>query len=420
MGMSAKESRQNRRKDQHVSEARTMRSVELFAGAGGLALGIEEAGFHHDTVIERDKHCCHTILHNQVRGFSAVSGWRLFSGDVRDFDYRDVSGEVDLLAGGPPCQPFSIGGKHKGHKDRRDMFPEMVRAVRELRPAVVLVENVKGLTRKTFADYFSYIVFQLSHPEITRREGEEWTAHRSRLEKHHTGRRGGLEYRVVPRLLNAADYGVPQKRERVFFVGFRSDLNIQWAFPEPTHSRDALLRDQWVTGTYWERHGISKKDRPEMPPSLATRVSVLRDQNPLGFAHAEPWKTVRDAISGLPDPETGNSDIANHVFNPGARAYAGHTGSPLDEPAKVLKAGDHGVPGGENMITLPNGRVRYLTVRESARVQTFPDGYEFNGSWTESMRQLGNAVPVRLSAALARNIQTKLASLHRSGAGYGI
>lgn len=121
-----------------------MRSVELFTGAGGLALAIEKAGFHHDTVVERDKDCCATLRENQARGFDLLDGWRLFPGDVRHFDYSGIAPGVDLLAGGPPCQPFSIGGKHKAHKDRRDMFPEVVRAVRELRPRAILVENVKG------------------------------------------------------------------------------------------------------------------------------------------------------------------------------------------------------------------------------------------------------------------------------------
>ncbi len=421
MGMPTKESRANRRRDLRVSKRRSLRSVELFTGAGGLALGIEAAGFRHDTVIERDKYCCHTIRENQSRGFEPLAGWRIFAGDVRDFNYGEIKGEIDLLAGGPPCQPFSIGGKHKGHQDGRDMFPEMVRALRELRPRAVLVENVKGLTRKTFADYFSYITLQLSHPEIVQRPNEVWADHRSRLERHHTaGKWEGLEYNVVPRLVNAANFGIPQKRERVFFVGFRSDLGIEWSFPDETHSLDALLVDQWVTGKYWEKHKLPKKSRPAVPSRFVSRIGRLKSQRSLGIFATEPWKTIRDAISDLPDPERGESDIPNHIHNPGARSYLGHTGSPIDEPAKVLKAGDHGVPGGENTVVLSNGHLRYFTVRESARVQTFPDEYLFNGSWTESMRQLGNAVPVELSAAVASGIHQRLSQLRHSRMQRGI
>jgi DNA (cytosine-5)-methyltransferase 1 len=385
----------------------------LFTGAGGLALGIEEAGFKHDAVVERDKYCCDTIRENQARGFEALSGWSLFAGDVREFDYSTVRGDVDLLAGGPPCQPFSIGGKHKANQDQRDMFPQVVRAVRELKPRAILVENVKGLTRKTFADYFSYIVLQLSHPEVVRKDNEDWSAHRARLERYHTrGSWSGLEYNVIPRLLNAANYGVPQKRERVFFVGFRSDLGIEWTFPEETHSFEALLMDQFVTGQYWERHGVTKRGRPAPASSLGSKLAGLVKPASLFEQPKLPWRTVRDALQGLPDPEHEDcTAVHNHRQNPGARAYAGHTGSPIDEPAKTLKAGDHGVPGGENALVKPDGSIRYFTVREAARVQTFPDNYVFHGAWSESMRQLGNAVPVQLGHVVAAGIRQKLASL---------
>jgi DNA (cytosine-5)-methyltransferase 1 len=121
---------------------------------------------------------------------------------------------------------------------------------------------------------------------------------------------------------------------------------------------------------------------------------------------------VRDAINDLPDPEKFlTNKIPNHRFNPGARSYPGHTGSPLDEPAKTLKAGDHGVPGGENMLARTDGTVRYFTVREAARLQTFPDDYIFRGAWTEAMRQLGNAVPVRLAEVVASSVAKTLLSL---------
>lgn len=380
-----------------------MRSVELFAGAGGLALGVAEAGFKHEAVVEWNRNACGTIRENNQRG---VIDWPLHEADVRHFDYSSYGAGIDLLAGGPPCQPFSIGGKHRGFDDARNMFPEAIRAVRELKPRAILFENVKGLLRESFAKYFEYIILRVTYPELEQGPGEEWMAHLSRLERHHTrGRREGLTYRVVFRLMNAADYGVPQRRERVIIVAFRSDLGLEWSFPEPTHCEESLLRDKWVTGDYWERHSVPKKRRPPAPP----RICGLLERRLFGAPGAA-WMTVRDALTGLPDPEKSprGDSFLNHRLVPGARSYLGHTGSPLDEPAKTLKAGDHGVPGGENMMAFDDGRVRYFTIRESARIQTFPDHYSFFGSWTESMRQLGNAVPVRLGQVVAERIHARL------------
>jgi DNA (cytosine-5)-methyltransferase 1 len=384
-----------------------MRSVELFAGAGGLAVGMSNAGFHPAVVIEWNKDARDTLDRNKRHIVPARHGWSLFGDDVKKFDYGQLS-DVMLVSGGPPCQPFSMGGKHKGQLDTRDMFPQAVRAVRELRPKAFIFENVKGLMRQTFAGYFEYIILQLTHPSFTRRDDESWQEHRIRLERHHTSKRDQPEYNVVFRLLNAANYGVPQRRERVFFVGFRSDLGIEWSFPDATHSEISLLRSQWVTGDYWERHKVSTRKRPQLTGRLTSRVESLRASLDLSGV-CSPWQTVRDAIGDLPDPEKGLANgVPDHVFNPGARSYAGHTGSPLDEPAKTLKAGDHGVPGGENMLARVDGSVRYFTVREAARLQTFPDSYTFCGAWTEAMRQLGNAVPVRLAEVVASSVAETL------------
>ncbi len=387
-----------------------MRSVELFAGAGGLAMGMSQAGFRHAAVIEWDHDACETFRHNQKLHAPDVDAWPLFEGDARTFDFGTIRDEISVVSGGPPCQPFSLGGKARGFTDTRDMFPEAVRAVRELQPNAFIFENVKGLLRQSFSSYFEYIYLQLSHPNLTRRKGEAWAEHLSRLERYHTSNKSRALYNVVFRLLNAADYGVPQRRERVFLVGFRSDLGIEWNFPEPTHGEDALLASQWVTGDYWERHQLSKRRRPTVPERFITRI---RQQQSLHLGELAPWRTVRDALAGLPDPERVRTSLfANHEFNPGARSYPGHTGSPLDEPAKTLKAGDHGVPGGENMLVRPDGSIRYFTVREAARLQTFPDEYYFRGSWTETMRQLGNAVPVLLAERVAKSVA---ATLMKSG-----
>ncbi|MCD0162836.1 DNA cytosine methyltransferase [Deinococcus sp. 6YEL10] len=381
-------------------------SIELFVGAGGLAQGIAQAGFHPRLVAEWNRDACQTIRENQERGFPLVRDWPVIEGDVRDLTFSQFEG-VDLVSGGPPCQPFSLGGKHAGYNDSRDMFPQAVRAVREAKPRAFIFENVKGLTRTAFQNYFEYIRLQLQYPEIIHLDGEDWTSHLARLEQHHlSGNRDGLTYRVVTEVLQAADFGVPQKRQRVFFVGFRRDLDVTWHFPRPSHSHEQLLHDQYVTGTYWERHGLA---RPPVPPRLVKSVHRAQAHGGLFAAEATAWRTVRDALQGLPEPqEEPYSNWSDHRLIPGARSYPGHTGSPLDEPSKTLKAGDHGVPGGENMLLNADGSVRYFTVRESARLQTFDDQYVFSGAWGNVMRQLGNAVPVHLGRAVAQSVQQAL------------
>ena len=391
-----------------------MKAVELFAGAGGLALGVAEAGFSHEAVVEWDQDCCDSIRENQRRGVHPVAEWELHQCDVRHFDFSQIRGELHLLSGGPPCQPFSLGGKHGGLADKRNMFPAVAEAARVLRPQAIIIENVKGILRPSFNATFEYILLLLRYPDIARKPDEDWKSHFSRLRAYHErGKRHGLFYNLDFRCLNATDFGVPQRRERVFIVGFRGDLEVDWAFPTPTHSLDSLLRGKWLTNEYWDRHKIATRNRPTPPSSLASRIARLRAWrlSPSDM----PWRTVRDAISDLPDPRRADysRSVPNHWLNPGARVYAGHTGSPLDEPAKVLKAGAHGVPGGENMLAYPDGAVRYFTVRECARLQTFPDDYVFMGSWTESMRQLGNAVPMMLARVVASAVYQRLSRVQQ-------
>jgi DNA (cytosine-5)-methyltransferase 1 len=391
-----------------------MKSIELFAGAGGLALAASRTGFGHVSVIEWDRYACDTIRENQKRGVAHVIDWPLVQSDVRDVDFNQWRLDYpDLITGGPPCQPFSMGGKHAAQRDERNMFPSAFRAVRQTWPKAFVFENVKGLTRQSFFNYFQYILAQLSFPNITRKTGESWPEHFRRLERHSTSRRVTPEYNVTREVLNAADFGVPQKRERVFIVGFRSDIDAGWSFPKATHTADRLIFDQWISGEYWDRHKLGRRQRPERPALTPDKISRLKAEGSDLFNH--PWSTVRDAIADLPDPSKKiPSEIANHVHQPGARAYPGHTGSPLDEPAKALKAGDHGVPGGENMLRYPNGGLRYFTVREAARLQRFPDDFVFHGSWTETMRQLGNAVPVTLAEVVLSSVAEKLQSSKRA------
>ena len=386
----------------------SIRSVELFTGAGGLALGLEKVGCHHLAMVEFNAQACDTIRYNIAQQQQFAKDWKVYQSDVRDIRYNEIAQSVDLVAGGPPCQPFSMGGKAKGRMDSRDMFPEAVRAVRELQPRYFVFENVKGLLRESFASYFNYIILQLSFPTVIRNEKEDWTEHLSRLEKIQTsGHFPDLSYRVVYRLLDAADYGVPQHRHRVFIVGFRSDLGVEWNFPESTHNANKLLWEQWVTGEYWDLHKVAKSKRPIMPENLRRRVEILRANHSLIAPAGNRYLTVRDALVGLPDPRTKNN-IPNHEFRDGARPYPGHTGSALDEPSKALKAGAHGVPGGENMIAFPDGSFRYYTAREAARIQTFPDDYVFDSAWTEAMRQIGNAVPMHLAEVVGQSIMNQI------------
>ena len=139
------------------------------------------------------------------------------------------------------------------------------------------------------------------------------------------------------------------------------------------------------------------------------RKSVDKLKNQYGFFSPDtnPWITIREALAGVPDPRTVEFN-SEHIFRDGARAYSGHTGSYIDEPSKTIKAGGHGVPGGENMIRFENGEVRYLTIFEAKKLQTFPDDYLITGSWTEGMRQLGNAVPVKLANLIGNELIKKL------------
>lgn len=386
-----------------------MKSIELFAGAGGLALGLANAGFTHEAVLEWNANACKTLRRNKADGIRHVKKWSIIEGDVRAYGYEQHLGQIDLVAGGPPCQPFSMGGKHRAQDDQRNMFPEAVRAVRETTPLAFMFENVKGLLRQSFSNYYSYIIRQLSFPDVLPVGDEDWGSHNARLEKLETsGKHDGLRYNVIYKLVDAADFGIPQRRHRVFIIGVRSDLAINFRFPFATHGEDRLLYDQWVSGEYWDEHRIAKRDRPLVDERIAKRVKTLQSCSPVILG--ERWRTVRDAIADLPEIAVGETcnKTANHFLNPGARSYPGHDGSPLDRPSKALKAGDHGVPGGENTLRYPDNSLRYFSVRECARLQTFPDEWFFEGSWTESMRQLGNAVPVKLAEVVAKELASSL------------
>lgn len=332
-----------------------MTSVEIFSGCGGLAKGLEQAGFEHLAFVEFNKWACESLRRN----FPAEI---VHETDIRKFDFSTIA-SVDLVAGGPPCQPFSLGGLAKAYEDHRDMFPQAIRAIRELKPKAFVFENVKGLLRNSFRDYFDYIIARLTYPGEVQICGENWQKHAEHLDSIIYPKYAGLKYRVQFKLLNAVDYGVPQVRERVFIVGLRSDILGEWKWPECI---------------------VAPKER----------------------------QTISDVIKDLPDPQTANL-LKDHVFVGGARSYPGHTGSNVNKPSKTIKAGAHGVPGGENMIRFEDGSVRYMTVHEAKLIQTFPPDFQISGSWGEALRQIGNAVPVRLATSVGRQLFSLLSSQDR-------
>ena len=334
-----------------------MRSLELFSGCGGLAKGLEQAGFEHCAFVEFNKWACKSLRAN-------FNPMLVHETDVRKFDFKSI-GKVDVVAGGPPCQPFSLGGLSRAHEDSRDMFPEAIRAIHELRPKAFVFENVKGLLRKSFSDYFSYIILRLTYPDVAATDEKTWREHLDELRKLDFAEYKGLKYDVQYKLVNAVDYGVPQNRERVFIVGFRDNVPAEWKWPATSQGKR----------------------------TIADAICHLQSTRPFEL------------------PE-------DHKIVLGAREYPGHSGSDYNSPSKTIKAGAHGVPGGENMIRFPDGTLRYMTVHEAKLIQTFPSDYIVCGGWGEAMRQIGNAVPVKLAEQMGRSIADALGGVQTPIARY--
>ena len=375
-----------------------------------LALGTHQAGFHHLGLVEFDAAAASTLRAN-CQGPLELDPCLVIEDDARNVDYTPFIDKVDLLTAGPPCQPFSAGGNGLGPDDPRNMFPTLLDVIATIRPRAVLIENVRGLTRNKFADYFMYIRLKLQYPLHHAIEGESWSDHLVRLQKIKDHEFADDEQFAVDfQIVDAANYGIPQRRHRVFIQALRQDLGLQPFSLAATHSMGALFNDQWVTGQYWIRHGLPvavdlSTDAPE-------RTSFTQ-QASFSFQSVQAWRTVRDAIGDLPlgAPRGKEPAIPNHVQHPGARTYKGHVGSSFDAPAKALKSGAHGTPGGENTVQLSSTTVRYLTIREAARLQTFPDTWTFTGPWGSCIRQLGNAVPVELAAQYTRAIYDRLSEV---------
>lgn len=391
-----------------IARTVTKTSIELFTGGGGLAWAMHDVGFQHLLVNEVEHRACDTLRLNAAADATRDGDrresvkWPLIEGDVRELDFSQYEGQVDVVAGGVPCQPWSLGGVHRGYDDYRNLWPELFRCVRQSRPQAIIAENVKGLLRPSFKPYYDYILRELSAPFEERVADEHWRDHDQRLQKALRVRGNPTErYDVKYLLVNAADYGVPQIRWRVFVVAFRADLGLaDWQFPEPTHSSAELERSQ-QDGSYWDEHG------------LKSRGGADQAESALDTDGMKPWRTLRDAIKDLPEPlgdKVEHPAWIHHYGWPGAREYPGHTPNDLDKPAKTVKAGVHGVPGGETVMRLDDGSIRYMTVREVARVMTFPDHWRLAGPRGEQMRQLGNAVPVLLGQVMAEAVASALAT----------
>jgi DNA (cytosine-5)-methyltransferase 1 len=392
-------------------------SIELFAGGGGMALGLARAGFSHVAVNELNARAKETLAANRDRS------WPFLFGDVAEQAWDDYRGAATVVAGGAPCQPFSIGGLHRAQEDPRNLWPAFIDVVRNVRPLAAIGENVRGLTRASFIPYLNYICDRLAAPSVTPHQNEAWWEHHERLESALEGDDVDAtdRYLVDRNVLLAADYGIPQLRHRLFIVAFRADVGVdwdpeadwgqRWHWPAPSHSREALIACQ-LDGTYFDDHDVPPKD---LDVSLARMRAIEEARVDLAAGRVRRWHTVRDALSGrlyedqrgpLPEPVDGEDapGFDHHVGIPGARLYKGHTGNRMDWPAKTIKAGVHGVPGGEHVLLRDDGTHRYFTVRECARMQTFPDAWRFAGPRSEASRQIGNAVPVRLARLMGESV----------------
>jgi DNA (cytosine-5)-methyltransferase 1 len=323
-------------------------ALDLFAGAGGLSLGLHAAGWNVVAAVEWDIWASQTYQLN-------FPDTEMFS-DVREVDFRPFRG-VDLIAGGPPCQPFSVAGKQLASEDPRDMVPQFVRAVQEILPRAFLMENVPGLLTQRNLSYTKKVVAQLED----------------------------LGYTVNYRKLLASHYGVPQDRERVFFVGIRS--SEVFTFPRPTHGKSTdnplvSVNSALKNVPYCEPNKaiITYARNPVLRPSPWAGMLVNGQGRPLNLN--EPSLTI-------PATAGGNR---THIIDPDGVLLAYH--------AELMK-------GGKPRQGQVEG-VRRLNLRESARLQSFPDHFTFVGTKTRQYMQVGNAIPPLLAEAVARKLYDHL------------
>ncbi len=329
---------------------RSYNSIELFAGAGGLALGLEQAGFSHILLNEVDSDACSTLRYNRPQ-------WMVAEQDVRTISFKRFREKVDFLSGGVPCQAFSYAGKQGGFNDTRGtLFFELARAVSEVQPKVFLCENVRGLA---------------AHDS-----GRTLVTIKNTIKE--------LGYTLVePRVLKAILYKVPQKRERLLLIAIRNDIadKVQFKWPDPYH-RIMTLRDAFFKGDLYDT---------DVPPSQGQRYPSKKEKVmklvPMGgYWRDLPVDVQKDYMGGSFALTGGKTGMARRLS--------------LDEPSLTLTC----APAQKQTERCHPTETRPLTIREYARIQTFPDEWMFAGTLSSQYKQIGNAVPVNLAYAIGRSL----------------
>lgn len=327
---------------------RDFTSVELFAGAGGLALGMHKAGFRHVLLNELTPEACATLRLNHPE-------WNVYEGDIHKVDFTPLNGKVDFLSGGFPCQAFSYAGKKGGFEDTRGtLFFELARAVKEMQPKIFMGENVKGLISHDHGRTLDTIKNVISE----------------------------LGYTLIePRVLKAVMYQVPQKRERLILIAIRNDLagNAKFYWPSP-YGRVMTLRDAFKKGILFDTD--VPKSEGQAYPEKKRKVLQLVPEG--GDWRDLPEQVAKDYMGGSYYLGGGKTGMARRLS--------------MDEPSLTLTCS----PAQKQTERCHPTETRPLTVREYARIQTFPDSWKFAGTITQKYKQIGNAVPVNLAWAVGR------------------
>ncbi len=325
-------------------------SAELFAGGGGLALGLEKAGFHHLLLIEFDHNACETLRHNRP-------DWNVIEGDVHDIDFTPFCGKIDFLSGGFPCQAFSYAGKRLGFEETRGtLFFELARAVKEIQPKVFMGENVRGLFEHDKGRTLQTIKGVIAE----------------------------LGYTLIePRILRALQYDVPQKRERLILIAIRNDIAplVKFKWPDVCTSV-RTLRDAFYAGELFSTD-VPLSVGQKYPES---KLKVMRLVPEGGDWRNLPEEVAREYMKGSYNLGGGKTGMARRLA--------------MDEPSLTLTC----APAQKQTERCHPVETRPLTVREYARIQTFPDEWQFCGNLTAQYKQIGNAVPVNLAWAIGRSI----------------